>query len=58
MKRITVRNVGREDWNGRYHEVEFESCEQCGASIMVSDLEAVEQHRSWHVAMERIRSRF
>lgn len=58
MKRVTVRDAKRDDLASSYHEVEFESCEQCGASIMVSDLEAVEQHRSWHVAMERIRSRF
>lgn len=34
--------------------VHLDTCEQCGAVVMVSDPRAVEKHRAWHVMTERI----
>lgn len=38
--------------------VELETCNLCGAVIMVSDPSAAQLHTAWHVAMENIRRRF
>jgi hypothetical protein len=44
-------------WEDDSDMVHLDTCEQCGAVVMVSDPKAVEKHRAWHVMMETIRRR-